>query len=304
SGRGYARYYSFTLAESTEVTIGLTSSVDTYLFLRSGSATSGTALHQNDDIVSGNTNSQIVATLSAGTYTIEATTYSPNTTGSFTLSVSGGGSGGESGTPVATGCEPAPLTLPASGISGTWADDCESSVSGRGYARYYSFTLAAETEVTIDLTSSVDTYLFLRSGSATSGTALHQNDDIGGTNRNSQIVATLSAGAYTIEATTYSPSTTGSFTLSVAGGDGGSSGTATGCNGMQRGAAHAACQRGVGKLGGRLRVQRNEPRVRALLQLHAEREHRGHHRPGVQRGHLPVPALGECDFGHGPAPER
>ncbi|MCY4654528.1 MAG: hypothetical protein OXC95_15350 [Dehalococcoidia bacterium] len=67
----------------------------------------------------------------------------------------------------------------------------------------------------------MDTYLFLRSGSATSGTALHQNDDIGGTNRNSQIVATLAAGTYTIEATTYSPDTTGSFTLSVAGGGGG-----------------------------------------------------------------------------------
>ena len=164
SGRGYARYYSFTLAAETEVTIDLTSSVDTYLFLRSGSATSGAALHQNDDIVSGNTNSQIVATLSAGTYTIEATTYSPDTTGSFTLSVAGGSGGG---TPIATGCDPATLNLPAAGISGTWADDCQSSVSGRGYARYYSFTLSESAEVTIDLTSSVDTYLFLRSGSST-----------------------------------------------------------------------------------------------------------------------------------------
>ena len=219
SGRGYARYYSFTLTESTEVTIDLTSTVDTYLFLRSGSSTSGTALHQNDDIGGTNRNSQIVATLAAGTYTIEATTYSPDTTGSFSLSVSGGGgSSGGGGTPVATGCNLAPLTLPASGVPGTWGDDCESDVSGRGYARYYNFTLTESTEVTIDLTSTVDTYLFLRSGSATSGTALHQNDDIGGTNRNSQIVATLAAGTYTIEATTYNGATTGSFTLSVSGG--------------------------------------------------------------------------------------
>ena len=222
TSRGYARYYSFTLAESTEVTIGLTSTVDTYLYLRSGTSTSGTALHHNDDIVSGNTNSQIVATLAAGTYTIEATTYSPNTTGSFSLSVAGGGGGSSGPTPM--GCNAATLTLPASGVSGSWADDCESDVSGRGYARYYSFTLSESAEVTIDLTSSVDTYLFLRSGSSTSGTALHQNDDIVSGNTNSQIVATLSAGgAYTIEATTYSPNTTGSFTLSVAGGGGGSS---------------------------------------------------------------------------------
>ena len=90
SGRGYARYYSFTLTESAEVTIDLTSNVDTYLYLREGSTTSGTALHDNDDIESGNTDSRIVATLAAGTYTIEATTYNEATTGSFTLSVSTG----------------------------------------------------------------------------------------------------------------------------------------------------------------------------------------------------------------------
>ena len=49
-----------------------TSIVDTYPYLRQGKATSGTALHDNDDVESGNTNSRIVATLSAGTYTIEA----------------------------------------------------------------------------------------------------------------------------------------------------------------------------------------------------------------------------------------
>ena len=227
SGRGYARYYSFTLTESSEVTIDLSSEVDTYLYLREGSSTSGTAAHSNDDIESGNTNSQIEATLSAGTYTIEATTYSPNTTGSFTLSVSGGGSGSSGGgTTTAMGCNPATLTLPASGVSGSWADDCESSVSGRGYARYYSFTVTESSEVTIDLTSSVDTYLYLREGSATSGTVLRDNDDIESGNTNSRIVATLSAGAYTIEATTYSEDTTGTFTLGVSGG----TTTATGCS--------------------------------------------------------------------------
>ena len=241
SGRGYARYYSFTLSESAEVIIDLESEVDTYLYLRSGSATSGTAQHSNDDIESGNRNSRITETLSAGTYTIEATTYSPNTTGSFTLSVStggassgggdGGGSGG-SGSTEATGCTPATLTLPASGKSGSWADDCESEVSDRGYARYYSFTLSESAEVTINLTSEVDTYLYMRSGSATSGTAQHSNDDIESGNTNSRITATLTVGTWTIEATTYSPNTTGSFTLNVSGGGSGSSGggTATGCN--------------------------------------------------------------------------
>ena len=75
------------------MTIDLESEVDTYLYLRQGEARSGPALHEDDDIESGNTNSQIVATLTAGTYTIEATTYSPAATGDFTLTVSGLGLG-------------------------------------------------------------------------------------------------------------------------------------------------------------------------------------------------------------------
>ena len=101
--------------------------------------------------------------------------------------------------------------------TGTWADDCESGVSGRGYSRFYTFTLTEDGEVTIDLTSSVDTYLYLREGSITSGTILHDNDDVESGSTDSRIVATLSAGTYTIEATTYAENTAGSFTLSVSG---------------------------------------------------------------------------------------
>ena len=40
----YARYYSFTLSEGSEVTISLESSTDTYLYLRAGEAKSGAYL--------------------------------------------------------------------------------------------------------------------------------------------------------------------------------------------------------------------------------------------------------------------
>ena len=130
--------------------------------------------------------SRIVATLPAGTYTIEATTVQdvPTTvngidpTGSFTLSVSADGGDGAPA-PVATGCTPASLSLPVSGVEGAWANDCKSSVPGRGWARYYTFSLAASAEVTIGLQGSHDPHLYLREGSATSGTALHENNDIG-----------------------------------------------------------------------------------------------------------------------------
>ena len=211
SGRGYARYYSFTLEQEAEVTIDLTSSVDTYLYLRGEDATSGVALHENDDIESGNTNSRIEETLEAGTYTIEATTYSAGETGVFTLTVSTSGGTGAPG----TGCGDSIAV--GDTASGTWATGCQSTVSGRGYARYYSFTLEQEAEVTIDLTSSVDTYLYLRGEDATSGVALHENDDIESGNTNSRIEETLEAGTYTIEATTYSAGETGVFTLEVTG---------------------------------------------------------------------------------------
>ena len=101
-------------------------------------------------------------------------------------------------------------------ISGQWAEGCQSEVPERGYARYYSFTLAQQSEVTITLESQdADTYLYLRQGKARSGDFLHQNDDHDGITK-SQIQETLAAGTYTIEATTYSGGKTGSFILTLA----------------------------------------------------------------------------------------
>ncbi len=86
----HARYYSFTLDASSEVTVTLESSaVDTHLYLRSGDATSGTARHENDDHEGSTSVSQIQETLAAGSYTVEATTYSAGATGAFSLTISG-----------------------------------------------------------------------------------------------------------------------------------------------------------------------------------------------------------------------
>ena len=103
-------------------------------------------------------------------------------------------------------------------VSGRWAQGCDSQASGRGHARYYSFTLAQQGEVTITLESAdADTYLYLRAGEARAGDYLAENDDHEGSTRKSLIAQTLAAGVYTIEATTYSEGETGSFTLTVAG---------------------------------------------------------------------------------------
>ena len=67
--------------------------------------------------------------------------------------------------------------------------------------------------------SDEDSYLYLRSGDGRSGTALndHQGDDDAGGDRNAQIVETLEAGDYTIEATTFDAATAGTFTLTISG---------------------------------------------------------------------------------------
>ena len=222
SDRGYARYYTFTQGSESVVTITLESQdADTYLYLWAGQARSGELACsecENDDD-GGTTRSQIQATLAAGTYTIEATTYDPGETGSFTLTVAGLGAVGATPGPEPGGdCGE---TLSGDGsVSGEWAQGCDSEAEGRGYARYYTFTQGSESVVTITLESQdADTYLYLRAGQARSGELACsecENDDDGGTTR-SQIQATLAAGTYTIEATTYDPGETGSFTLTVAG---------------------------------------------------------------------------------------
>ena len=89
----YARFYTFTLEQETEVQIDLTSSQDPYLFLLQGAGTDGTVVDKNDDIDfgGGNYNSRIYQTLPAGDYTIEATTFSEGATGDFMLTITPGG---------------------------------------------------------------------------------------------------------------------------------------------------------------------------------------------------------------------
>ena len=233
SKRGHALYYGFTLEQESEVTITLESQdADTFLYLRQGAdAKSGAALYENDDHEGSTNVSQIQATLAAGSYTIEATTYGTGESGSFTLTVTGLGGSGAPPEPSADPCYRGPL--PGDGVyADQWAAGCDSAVSKRGHALYYGFTLEQESEVTITLESQdADTFLYLRQGAdAKSGAALYENDDHEGSTSVSQIQETLAAGSYTIEATTYTAGQTGGFTLTVSGlGGGAGPGPSPGC---------------------------------------------------------------------------
>ena len=204
----YARFYTFTVTQNSLVTIDLSSSVDTYLYLREGAdALSGGYMRSDDDDGSGN-NSRISETLSPGDYTIEATTYSSETTGDFTLDVDF----------LATAALAATCgeTLPGDGsVTGAWTGACDSTTRDGSYARFYTFTVTQNSLVTIDLSSSVDTYLYLREGADALSGGYMRSDDDDGSGNNSRISETLSPGDYTIEATTYGEGRTGTFTLDV-----------------------------------------------------------------------------------------
>ena len=260
----YARYYGFTLAADAEVTITLTSAVDTYLYLLNGIGKDGAVRRDNDDIEKYvNLNSEIKATLPADSYTIEATTYASDTTGDYTLKLSVSYAQvpptvtpththtpthtatvvtaaatpihtpfatatvvatptGTPTTPVVIGCDVQPFSA-ALGVkvnSGTWKNDCRSKsmnvpsvYRNRSYSRYYSFTLASETLVNIRLKSLKVThpYLYLMSGSG----ALVSTKSQPGSNGESSIVQKLSAGSYTIEATSLTGGGTIDFTLTL-----------------------------------------------------------------------------------------
>ena len=134
-----------------------------------------------------------------------------------------------SGAPTATPT-PDPCIQKVVGIgwlTGSWGSGCastrnpsaENAPAGTRYARFYTFTLDAPTNVTVSLASQTvsNTYLYLLSGAGRNGDALYENDDVDAENGNygSRIRAQLPAGSYTVEATTYKLTTTGNFTLTV-----------------------------------------------------------------------------------------
>ena len=218
----YTRYYSFVLEEDGPVTIdlGSTEEADAYLYLFAGTKTGSEALVAFNDngarhVGPGRKDARIArADLPAGTYTIEATTYHPETPGEFTLSVA----------PTACFHFLGSLSRKRS-ISGAWSGDCPTSLQREGsYTRYYGFTLEEDGPVIIDLdsTEEANAYLYLFAVTKTGDEALVAFNDNGarhvGLGRKDARIARadLPAGAYTIEATTYHPETPGEFTLSVA----------------------------------------------------------------------------------------
>ena len=109
-------------------------------------------------------------------------------------------------------------------VTGSWDEDCVSphvtrhGIAEGRYARFYTFTLEVESDVTIDLSSqNADIYMYLMEGALKNGEVIEENDDdFSGEGYNSRIQAmNLGPGDYTIEATTYYAERKGDFRLVV-----------------------------------------------------------------------------------------
>ena len=214
----YARFYTFTLGQRSEATVSLESSQDTVVNLLQGAGTDGRVIANSDDVDSGNNNSRITTSLGPGSYTVEATTFAGGIAGDFTLTLAPERApGGFVPPPAPASCVVELGTLGASvEQQGSWTSACGSQKEPDTYARFYDFTLSQETEVTLELESSLDTVLYL-DGLGTAGGFNAINDDVkdGSGSRDSRIVRTLPAGPYRIEAATYVQERTGSFTLRI-----------------------------------------------------------------------------------------
>ena len=229
-GDRYARFYTFTLDAESDVTIDLSSDEDTYLYLRSGSSTEGSAPYENDDINTANRNfnSRIVETLEAGDYTVEATTYFAGRTGTFSLTLATEPAS-DTTTPEPPGTSDPTTSIPSgctlqsysgTSVEGSWTSDCVSenrTENGTHYAKFFSFSVSRSATVQVTLESRTDPFLILLDDE---GEIIDEDDDddddifdLGA--RDSGISIALDPGTYIVEATTYAGSSTGDFTLSI-----------------------------------------------------------------------------------------
>ncbi len=119
-------------------------------------------------------------------------------------------------------------------FGGTWAAGCvtshppASNPGGVYYARFYTFTLAAAADVTITLSSDdAAPHLLLLRGTGRGGAIVREASPVSVDPATDEIAildtiaitASLAAGSYTIESTTYYAGKTGDFRLSLAVGD-------------------------------------------------------------------------------------
>ncbi len=190
--------YEFNISSSQDLAIGL-DSMDFDAFLRVLDS-SGMVVASDDDS-GGGTNARTLSTFEAGTYRIEATTFSEDEAGAYTVSLE------EAPEPTVT---PISVGLTVSGAL-NFSDGRSMRCSGC-FADQHEFSLSSSQDLAIGL-DSTDFDAFLRVLDS-SGVVVATDDDSGG-GTNARILSTFEAGTYRIEATTFSEDEAGAYTVSL-----------------------------------------------------------------------------------------
>ena len=195
-----ARFFTFTLDREADIKIDLTGGFQQKIYLVDGEYAAGEVLFQT-------TGSSLKTYLPAGAYTIEV---SNNYTTSFTLNVSYNDLG-------SSNC----LQSIASGvkIDDGWISGCESNhrdvvdpyspYPDAGYrAKYFTFSLDADSDIKISIDPDVNAYLYILPGHGLGEfevPLVESNDN--------NILTSLPLGDYTLELTTYKRYDPGKFSI-------------------------------------------------------------------------------------------
>ena len=195
--------YAFAAPSDERITVSLSSDdFDAYLYIQDAS---GEVLDFNDDDGRG-TDSRIsgFSVSASTTYTFEATSWGEGATGAYTISLS------QVSLAPSTDCSPITVGDAVTGV--LEESDAESRNRSESRADCYTFSGTAGDRVDISLTSDdFDTYLYLLNAD---GDVVADDDD-GGDGVNSRITSLElpSTETFVIEATSFSGSSTGNYTL-------------------------------------------------------------------------------------------
>ncbi len=189
------------------------SQFDPYVIVRAPSGSQ----QDNDDASPSDRNSQLDYTVrEAGQHTVMVTSYRPNETGAYSLTI-GAGSGGPQANPTQPNPTQPNPTQPGGSVAprttqGALAQGDATRPSGE-FADNLSFNWPAGAAVRLEVTSSeFDTFLIVRSPSG----VVQQNDDgIQGTTNSALDLVTTEAGQYTVTVSSYRAGETGNYQLVV-----------------------------------------------------------------------------------------
>jgi tyrosinase len=190
---GEVDLFSFVVSASGRYLIATEGTTDVVMGLYGPDDTSR-LLIEDDDSGTGS-NAQIVRDLGPGTYYVHVRHYSTSATGNYQISVRR--STGPSGMSI--------LQINGPAVQG--------SISPANERDMYTFTVTTPGTYTIETAGDTDCFLILN-GPETPTTLVAQDDD-SGPGANSRIVADLAPGTYFAQVRHYSPTGTGSYSISV-----------------------------------------------------------------------------------------